>query len=72
MNAMTPTPTRVKKAVLGHAVTIEATFGSDHQRAVAVKVLKGLLTAWKVNVESNHKKNAVTITHETLRSRQAL
>jgi hypothetical protein len=43
-------------------ITIDASFGSDMQRDVSMKVLKEFLDAWKANVESAHKKNKVTIT----------
>lgn len=71
MNAMRHTKkatTSVKKSGLRYSVTIEATFGSDHQHAVAMKVLRGLLPAWKRNVESHHQKNVITVTHQTLPS----
>jgi hypothetical protein len=42
-------------------LTIQATFGSDIQRDVAIKVLDQFLEAWKENVESAHKMNKVTI-----------
>jgi hypothetical protein len=42
-------------------VRIEAAFGSDTQHDVSMKVLREFLEAWKMNVESAHKKNRVTI-----------
>jgi hypothetical protein len=42
-------------------VRIEATFGSQFQRTVAIKNLNGLLAAWKALVEAQHKKNAITV-----------
>jgi len=47
---------------LSYSVRIDATFGSQFQRTVAIKNLKGLLAAWKELVESRHKKNAITVT----------
>jgi hypothetical protein len=49
------------KKTLHHLVTIDAWFGSRIQRDVAMKVLGEFLNAWKVNVESSHKKNKVTV-----------
>ena len=46
---------------LSYSVRIDATFGSEFQRSVAIKNLKGLLAAWKALVEARHKKNAITI-----------
>ncbi|MGD0966178.1 MAG: hypothetical protein ABSA57_20050 [Candidatus Acidiferrales bacterium] len=47
---------------LSYSVRIEATFGSQFQRAVAIKNLNGLLAAWKEVTLSQHKKNAITVT----------
>lgn len=44
-------------------VKIEATFGSDIQHDVSMKVLTQFLEAWKMNVEAAHKKNSVVITY---------
>lgn len=44
------------------SITIEATFGSEIQRDVSVKVLKQFLAAWTQNVEASHKKKKVTTT----------
>jgi len=55
-----PTPDQAKP-MLHVSITIEATFGSEIQRDVSVKVLKEFLEAWTQNVESSHKKNKVTI-----------
>jgi hypothetical protein len=46
---------------LSDAVRIEATFGSQFQRTVAIRNLNGMLAAWKELVEAQHKKNAVTV-----------
>ncbi len=46
---------------LSYAVRIDATFGSQFQRTVAIKNLNGLLAAWKALVLSQHKKNAITV-----------
>jgi hypothetical protein len=42
-------------------VKIKASFGSDIQHDVCMKILREFLEAWKMNVESAHKKNRVTI-----------
>jgi hypothetical protein len=46
---------------LSYAVRIEAAFGSQFQRTVAIKNLNGLLAAWKALVEAQHKKNAISV-----------
>ena len=46
---------------LSYAVRIEATFGSQFQRTVAIKNLDKLLATWKALVEEQHKKNAITV-----------
>lgn len=43
------------------SIMIDATFGSEIQRDVSLKVLKEFLEAWTQNVESSHKKNRVAI-----------
>jgi hypothetical protein len=48
-------------STLSATVTIEATFGSEIQRDVSVKVLREFLDAWKQNVESSHKRNRIRI-----------
>jgi len=55
-----PTPDQAKP-MLHVSITIEATFGSEIQRDVSVKVLKQFLEVWTQNVESSHKKNKVGI-----------
>lgn len=40
---------------------IEATFGTEFQRTVAIKNLNELLAAWKQLVEAKHNKNAVIV-----------
>ena len=42
-------------------VTIHASFGSDIQCDVSMRVLDEFLEAWQKNVESAHKRNKVTI-----------
>ena len=56
-----PRPPGSANSTLTATVTIEATFGSEIQRDVTVKVLREFLDAWKQNVESNHKRNRVRI-----------
>ena len=46
---------------LSYAVRIDATFGSQFQRTVAIKNLNEMLAAWKAVVEAQHKKNAITV-----------
>ena len=46
---------------ISYSVRIEATFGSQFQRTVAIRNLNKLLGAWKALVEEQHKKNAVTV-----------
>ncbi len=47
---------------LSYSVRIEAAFGSQFQRTVAIKNLNKMLAAWKALVEAQHKKNAITVT----------
>ena len=47
---------------LRRSVTIEAVFGSDIQRDVALRTFRHMLMVWKETVEASHKKNKVTIT----------
>ena len=56
-----PTPPGSADSMLSATVTIEATFGSQIQRDVSVKVLREFLDAWKQNVESIHNRNRVII-----------
>jgi hypothetical protein len=46
---------------LSYSVRIDAKFGSQFQRSVAIKNLNGLLAAWKSLALSQHKKNAITV-----------
>ena len=46
---------------LSYSVRIEATFGSEFQRTVAIKNLDGPLSSWKALVEAHHKKNQITV-----------
>jgi hypothetical protein len=46
---------------LSYAVRIEATFGSQFQRTVAIRNLNRMLAAWKELVEAQHKKNTITV-----------
>jgi hypothetical protein len=47
---------------LSCSVRIEATFGSQFQRTVAIRNLNRVLAAWKAVVEAQHKKNVITVT----------
>ena len=42
-------------------VTISATFGTEIQRDVSLRVLEHFLKAWQDNVESAHKGNTLSI-----------
>jgi hypothetical protein len=46
---------------LFYSVRIEATFGSQFQRSVAIKNLNAALATWKELVEAKHKRNAVAV-----------
>ena len=46
---------------LSYAVRIDAAFGSQFQRTVAIKNLNKLLATWKALVEEQHKKNTITV-----------
>lgn len=46
------------------SVTIEATFGSDMQKSVAMRVLTDFLEVWKQNVENAHEDNEINITSQ--------
>jgi hypothetical protein len=47
---------------LSYSVRIEATFGSQFQRTVAIRNLNRVLATWKALVVAQHKKNAITVT----------
>jgi hypothetical protein len=50
---------------LKHRISVEASFGSEIQRDVSLRVLREFLEAWRLNVESAHKKNEIIISeHE--------
>ena len=49
------------KRTLHHVVTMDVLFAIGIQRDVAMKVLGEFLNAWKMNVESCHKKNRAAI-----------
>lgn len=53
-------PRSSKPSLIRH-VHIEAKFGSDIQHDVSMKVLQEFLEAWKMNVESAHKSNEITV-----------
>jgi len=55
---------RTKKSGLRHSVTIDARFGSEMQRTVAIRLLDLFLAAWKEAAESHHKKNSIRIIRE--------
>ena len=61
-----PTPPGSANATLSATVTIEATFGSDIQRDVFLRVLREFLDAWKQNVESAHQTNTLRLEYGTL------
>ena len=55
------TPCEPRNTKIHASIIIEATFGSDIQRNVAIRTLARVLEAWKANVESSHKNNKITI-----------
>jgi hypothetical protein len=55
-------PTPDQPQGLHVSIIIDATFGSQVQRDVSLKVLKEFLAAWTQNVTAAHKKNRVTTT----------
>jgi hypothetical protein len=61
---MTTPPTEPRNTTLQHFVTIEATFASDIQRDVSLRVLVEFLEAWRTNVGSAHRRNKITIAYE--------
>ena len=50
-----------QKPAVQISVRIDASFASEIQRGVAMKLLKDFLQAWKTNVEEADKRNRVTI-----------
>jgi len=44
------------------SIIIDATFGSEIQRSVSMKVMKEFLAAWAQNVTAAHKRNRVITT----------
>ena len=53
---------------LNYRISIEASFGSDIQRDVPLRVLREFLEAWNANVESAHKKSEIIIAEREIRS----
>jgi len=51
-----------RKSIPHVSIVIDATFGSEIQRDVSIKVIKQFIRAWMENVKSAHKKNQVTVT----------
>jgi hypothetical protein len=47
-----------------YSVRIEATFGSEFQRTVAVRSLAEMLASWRAVVKERHKENAITVISE--------
>ena len=45
-------------------VRVEASFGSKFQEEVSMQMLEALLSAWKVQVITQHKKNKVEVCTE--------
>jgi hypothetical protein len=46
-------------------ICVEASFGSEIQRDVSLRVLREYLEAWKASAEASHKKNEIIISeHE--------
>jgi hypothetical protein len=61
MQKTKPAATISAESGLSYSVRIDARFGSEFQRSVAIKNLNGLLAAWKSLALSQHKKNAITV-----------
>jgi hypothetical protein len=62
-------PTEAKSPVrrghpINYSITINAQFGSIHQRDVAIRTLNSFLEPWKASLESHHLKNTIVITHD--------
>jgi hypothetical protein len=57
-------PPTAKKSDLRQSVMIEASFGSEIQCTVAMRLLDQFLAAWKEATESHHKKNSIRIIQE--------
>jgi len=55
-------PCEPRNTTLHHVITVDASFGSDIQRDVALRTFRHMLMVWKETVEASHKKNKVTIT----------
>ena len=55
-------PCELRNTILHHVVKVDASFGSDIQRAVALRSFRRMLTLWKETVEASHMKNKVIIT----------
>ena len=53
---------RTGNTTLQHVITVDASFGGDIQRDVALRTFRHMLMVWKETVETSHKKNKVTIT----------
>ena len=54
-----------ERSDLRQSVTIDARFGSEMQRTVAMRLLDQFLAAWKEAAESRHKKNSIRIIQES-------
>jgi hypothetical protein len=52
---------QMKKRDFQYSVTIDATFGSEIQHTVGMRLLDQFLATWKDEAESRHKKNSITI-----------
>jgi len=49
---------------LRRTVKIQASFGSEYQRDVSMKILRELIASWKESVEDTHRNNTVHIKEE--------
>jgi hypothetical protein len=56
---------RTKKSALHYSVTIDAKFGSEIQRTVALRLLDQFLAVWKEDAESRHRNNSISIIQGT-------
>lgn len=55
-------PCERRNTRLHHVVKVDGSFGSDVQRAVALRTFRRMLMVWKETVEASHMKNKVIIT----------
>lgn len=57
------TESRPKRNDLRRFITVDATFGSEFQRTVAMRALREFMGSWKDVVESRHQRNTINIAY---------